>query len=100
MRSSSDWEQILEGWKRFDKFKTRGLDHKFNRTLKEIFKGAATTVIATRQRPLYDDYQRMLVQGSKPPIAKLTIARKIAATVLAMWKSKEGYDPNKNGNKG
>ena len=46
-----------------------------------------------------DDYQRMLEQGSKPPIAKLTVARKIAAVVLVMWKNKEGYDPDKDRNK-
>jgi len=26
-------------------------------------------------------------------MAKLTLARKIAATVLAMWKKQEAYDP-------
>jgi transposase len=98
MRSSSDWEKTANGWKYIEKAKTRGLNHDFNRTLKEVFKGAATTVIAKRQRPMYDDYVRLLEQGSKPPIAKLTIARKIAATVLVMWKNKEAYDPQRDRN--
>lgn len=98
MRSSSDWEKTANGWKRIEKAKTRGLNRNFNRTLKEVFKGAATTVIAKRQRPMYDDYVRMLEQGSKPPIAKLTIARKIAATVLVMWKNQEAYDPQRDRN--
>ncbi len=32
-----------------------------------------------------------LVSGTRPPLARLTIARKIAATVLAMWKNEEVY---------
>jgi hypothetical protein len=28
-------------------------------------------------------------------LAKLTVARKIAATVLAMWKREEVYDPKR-----
>jgi hypothetical protein len=99
MRSSSDWEKTANGWKHIEKVKTRGLNRNFNRTLKEVFKGAATTVIAKRQKPLYDDYVRLLEQGSKPPIAKLTIARKIAATVLVMWKNQEAYDPQRDRNK-
>ena len=98
MRSSSDWEKTQNGWKYIEKAKTRGLNHNFNRTLKEVFKGAATTVIAKRQSPMYDDYVRLLEQGSKPPIAKLTIARKIAATVLVMWKNQEAYDPQRDRN--
>jgi len=33
-----------------------------------------------------------LEAGTKPNLAKLTIARKIAAIVLAMWKSGEEYE--------
>jgi transposase len=94
MRSSSDWEQTPNGWERVQLRKTRGLNRDFNRTLKDIFKGAATTVIDHRQRPLYDDYLRMLEQGTKPPLAKLTLSRKIAATLLAMWKNQEAYNPD------
>jgi hypothetical protein len=35
--------------------------------------------------------------GTKPNLAKLTLARKIAATVLAMWKKEERYTPEKVG---
>ena len=31
--------------------------------------------------------------GTKPNLAKLTLARQIAATSLAMWKHEEQYDP-------
>ena len=39
------------------------------------------------------DYARMLKDGIKPNLAKLTLARKIAATVLRMWKDEEIYHP-------
>ena len=95
MRSSSDWQQAEDGrWVRANLMKTRGLSRQFNRTLKCVFKGAATSVVALYDtaEPLHRDYQRLLTAGTKPNLAKLTIARKIAATVLAMWKNKEPYD--------
>lgn len=59
-----------------------------------IFKGAATTVItAPIEEPFRRDYQKLLDQGTKPNLARLTLARKIAATALAMWKRQEVYDP-------
>jgi len=41
----------------------------------------------------------MLEQGVKPPLAKLTLARKIAATALVMWKNQEVYESDKHRNK-
>jgi hypothetical protein len=38
----------------------------------------------------------MIAAGMKPTLARITIARKIAAAVLAMWKNKEEYDPAKS----
>ena len=35
----------------------------------------------------------MLASGIKPNLAKLTVARRVAAIVLAMWKHQEVYDP-------
>lgn len=97
MRSSSDWVQTTKGeWARAQVNSTRGLNMNCNRTLKQVFKGAATTVI--QQLPdhvLHKDYERALANGTKPNLAKLTLARKIAAISLAMWKHKEVYDPAK-----
>lgn len=98
MRSSSDWARARDGsWVRMPVQQTRGLNRNYNHTLKRIFKGAATTVIqhARREDPLYRHYQQLLDGGTKPNLAKLTIARQIAAIVLAMWRSKEIYDPAK-----
>ena len=36
----------------------------------------------------------MLEHGTKPPLAKLTLSRKIAAALLAMWKNQEAYNPD------
>lgn len=92
--SSSDWAQQNGRWVKTQVVQTRGLNRNHNHTLKAIFKGAATTVIAhARPNPLRAGYDRLCEQGTKPNLAKLTVARKIAATVLAMWKSEEVYDP-------
>ncbi len=45
--------------------------------------------------PLYRHYQRLLDGGTKPNLAKLTIARQIAAISLALWRNQEDYDQSK-----
>lgn len=95
MRSSSDWVRTKDGqWLRAKVQQTRGLNLNHNHVLKSIFKGAATTVITQLEtEPLHHDYQRMLAAGTKPNLAKLTLARKIAAIALSMWKNNKEYDP-------
>jgi transposase len=95
-RSSADWKRQGQQWVKTQVALTRGLNPNHNHTLKAIFKGAATTVISTtRANPLREDYERLCAQGTRPNLAKLTVARKIAALVLAMWKHEEVYDPTK-----
>ena len=53
-------------------------------------------LVKAQQLPMYSQYMRLTEQGTKPPMAKLTLARRIAATVLAMWKNQEAYDPEKH----
>ena len=98
MRSSSDWVKNDSGtWARATVNKTRGLNFNHNHMLKQVFKGAATTIITQLpEHPLRADYQRMLDAGTKPNLAKLTLARKVASIVLAMWKHQEGYDTVKH----
>lgn len=94
--SSDDWVKDRGRWIRKDVIQTRGLTRNYNRTLKMIFKGAATTVTAhSGPNRLRADFDRLLEQGTRPNLAKLTIARKIAAIVLAMWKQEERYDPER-----
>jgi transposase len=96
-RSSSDWVQAADGsWIKARVAQTRGLSRQHNRVLKSIFKGAATTVITQRDKdPIHARYQRLLDGGTKPTLAKLSLARMIAATVLRMWKNEEEYDPGR-----
>jgi transposase len=98
MRSSADWQQMPDGsWQRVTAKTTRGLTRRYNRILKAVFKGAATTVLTMRRtdEPMWQSYQRQLFAGTKPNLAKLTLARKLAATALAMWKTQEVYDPKR-----
>jgi len=97
-RSSADWMRGKDKrWERSQVQQTRGLTRKRHPLLKSVFKGAATTVIAQMPaHPLHKDYERMLEAGIKPNLAKLTLARRIAATVLSMWKHKEVYDPERH----
>ncbi len=62
--------------------------------MKNIFKGAATTVITNLSHdPLHEHYQQLTAAGTKPNLAKLTLARRIAAVVLRMWKDGKEYNP-------
>ncbi len=98
MRSSSDWVRTESSqWQRAQVTKTRGLSRQHNHVLEATFKGAATTVIQQGARvPIYAEYERLLGAGTKPNLAKLTLARKIAAIVLRMWKDEEVYRPDKS----
>ncbi len=95
MRSSSDYVQRDGRWFRTDVAQTRGLNRNHQPVLKNVFKGAAVTVARMTDHPLQQAYQRMLASGIKPNLAKLTVARRVSAAVLAMWKNKETYDPTK-----
>jgi transposase len=97
MRSSSDWARDPSGrWMKVPVQQTRGLNRNFNHTLKCVFKGAATTVISRAEdEPLYRHYLSLLDGGTKPNLAKLTIARQIASIALVLWRSGETYDPKR-----
>jgi transposase len=93
--SSADWVLYEGRWVKAAVTQTRGLNRDSNRRLKAIFKSAAITVIRARSGALWGKYEDLLADGTKPNLAKLTIARKIAAIVLAMWKQEERYRPKK-----
>jgi len=98
MRSSSDWVRNRQGqWVRSKKYQTLGLNRNRQPMLKSVFKGAAQQVAThMTSHPLHSDYQRLLDNGTKPNLAQLTIARRLAAAVLAMWKKEEVYDPERH----
>jgi transposase len=95
--SSSDWKRGGQGaMERVQNQSTRGLTRKRQPLLKAVFKGAAVTVITQlAEDPLHAHYQRMVAKGIKPALARLTVARRVAAMVLSMWKHQEVYDPKR-----
>src|SRR5438128_2277048 len=70
----------------------RGLNTNHNHDLKNVFKSAATHV-STSPDALGDFYRSLLAKGMKPAMARLTLARKMAAIVLTIWKKGERFDP-------
>jgi transposase len=72
----------------------RGLNNNHHQVLKWIFKSAATRACA-QPGPFQDFYDRLLQQGTRPEMARLTVARKIAAIALALWKKGESFDVQK-----
>jgi transposase len=69
----------------------RGLNRNHNHAMKEIFKGAATRA-SCGTGPFHDFYAALLATGMKPEMARLTLARKIAAITLTLWKKEERFD--------
>jgi transposase len=82
-------------WRRVREPMTRGLQ-RGHPLLKAVFKGAAETVTRLEGHPLKRHYQHLVNNGMKENLAKLTLARKLAAITLAVWKSKGDYDPTKH----
>src|SRR5271169_4347331 len=69
----------------------RGLNQNHNHDLKNIFKGAAIRAAAVAG-PFQDFYAALVSKGLKPPMARLTLARKIAAITLLVWKKGVRFD--------
>jgi transposase len=94
-RSSADQEFANGKLRRRNRApRTRGLNRNHNPMLKSIFKGAATAA-AAKAGPLKDIYEACVARGTKPELAKVTLARKIAAIALRLWKNGELWDPAK-----
>jgi transposase len=97
-RASSEWKRDAsrDGWQHVrGNVQTRGLNRNCCSQLKAVFKGAATTIIA-KPNPLHEHFHQLVANGTKVHLARLTIARRIAAATLAIWKKKEDYDPTKH----
>jgi len=72
---------------------TRGLNRNYNRRLKKLFKSAA--LAGSVKGPFKPYYQRLLERGLDPELAQVTLARKIAAVTLTLWKKGESFDRQK-----
>ena len=89
-RGSAEYE-VVNGQVRKSKKTTlpRGLNRNYNRVLKHVFKGAAATAA---RGPLKEYFEGLLHRGLSPNLAHVTLARKISAITLALWKKGESYD--------
>jgi hypothetical protein len=72
----------------------RGLNENHNHDLKNIFKAAATKA-SSCAGPFQDFYEGLLTKGMKPSMARLTLARKIAAVTLIIWKKGARATPSR-----
>jgi transposase len=72
---------------------TRGLNRNCNRRLKEVFISAA--VGGSQTEPYRAYLQGLQHNGMRAEMARLTLARKIAAIALRIWKKGETFDPKK-----
>jgi len=93
-RSSADYE--LVGGKiqrRKIRTVTRGLNWNFNRRMKEVFKAAAIT--GMQREPFQAYYAGLIAKGMREELARVTLARKIVAITLKVWKKGEAFDAAK-----
>lgn len=92
-RSSADYELVAgRPQRRWRPPLTRGLNRNHNGVLKEVFKSAATAA-TTRPGPLQEFYRGLLAHGVREELARVTVARKLAAVMLRLWKTGECFDP-------
>jgi len=69
----------------------RGLNKNHNADLKYVFKSTASAAII-HPGPWKDFHDGLLAKGMKPSMARLTLARKIAAVTLILWKKGARFD--------
>jgi Transposase IS116/IS110/IS902 family/Transposase len=69
----------------------RGLNQNHNHDLKNLFK-SASAVAAAKAGPFQKFYDAQIGKGLKPEMARLTLARKIAAITLIVWKKGVGSE--------
>jgi transposase len=77
-----------------ERITVRGLNDNYNKDLKNLFKGAAISA-STGPGPLHDFYVALVAKGMRPTMARLTVARKIAAISLTLWKKGVSFDPKR-----
>jgi transposase len=90
--SSADYRYVEGQLQRAQKqVSIRGLNTNHNHELKNLFKGAAI-VAAHKPGPFQEFYAALLAKGIRPEMARLTLARKIAAITLHVWKKGVRFD--------
>jgi transposase len=71
-----------------ERITVRGLNRNHNHDLKNLLKGAAISA-SQRPGPLQDFYAALVKKGMRPSLARVTLARKMAAITLILWKKGE-----------
>jgi transposase len=90
--SSGDYRSVEGQLRRTNRpVSVRGLNTNHNHDLKNLFKGAAI-VAAHKPGPFQEFYAALLAKGIRPEMARLTLARKIAAITLQVWKKGVRFD--------
>jgi transposase len=91
-RSSADYvEKDGQIMRRRKPVYIRGLNWNYSHELKNVFKSAAT-VASTMQGPFRQFYEARVAHGILPAMARLTLARKMAAIALILWKKGETFE--------
>src|SRR5271170_2713886 len=91
-RSSADYSFVDGQLERRNKpVFIRGLNRNHNHDLKNLFKSAATTASGS-SGAFGEFYENLLKKGMRAEMARLTLARKIAAITLHVWKKGEAFD--------
>lgn len=70
-----------------------GLNRNHHHFLKYVLKSVATRGCAG-SGPIHDFAQILLDQGMRPEMVRLTVARKLAAIILVVWKKGVDFDPH------
>ncbi len=89
--SSAD-HLIIDGKliKRIKQTSTRGLTRHYSHRLKAVFKMAAQK--SSGREPFCGYYENLIAKGTRPALAQVSLARKIAATTLSIWKNQSDFD--------
>ena len=93
-KSSADHELVDGRWvRRAGATQTRGLNVQFNHRLKAVFKGASLSALKDETVRRY--YERLRARGLPASLARVQVARKLAAISLAVWKRARSYDESR-----
>jgi transposase len=91
-RNSGEYRYVQGQLQRAKKHtNVRGLNKNHNHDLKYLFKSTAKRA-SQCAGPFQDFYTARVARGIKPTMALLTLARKIAAITLIVWKKGECFD--------
>lgn len=92
-RTSADYRVEGGAIRRSERVTTRGLNRRHNPHLTYLFKAAA--VDAINHKKLREVAVHHIERGLSAPLVRVTIARRIAAICLHIWKTGEPYDKTK-----